>query len=63
MKLVVALVFLFNGEIDHDKTMYFQELNACMYYAQNYSRERSYFEPTESKCKLAWVDRNTKVLK
>lgn len=63
MKLVVALVFLFNGQIDHEKTMYFKELNACRYYAQNFSRERSYFEPTECVCKLAWVDRKAKVLK
>jgi hypothetical protein len=63
MKLVVALVFLFNGQIDHEKTIYFQDLNDCRYYAQNYNREKSYYEPTECVCKLAWVDRKTKVLK
>jgi len=63
MKLVVALVFLFNGQIDHEKTIYFEELDACRWYAQNYSRERPYFEPTECVCKLAWVDRKAKVLK
>jgi len=63
MKLVVALVFLFNGQIDHEKTMHFKELNACRYYAQNFNKERSHYEPTECVCKLAWVDRKVKVLK
>lgn len=63
MKLVVALVFLFNGQIDPEKTIYFQDLNTCRFYAQNYNRERSNYEPTECICKLAWVDRKEKVIR
>jgi len=63
MKLVVALLFIFDGQIDHEKTMYFKNLNACRYYAQNYNRERSYYEPTKCVCKLAWVDGKTRVIR
>ena len=63
MKLVVALLFIFDGQIGHEKTMYFQDLNVCRYYAENYARKQSRYEPTETVCKLAWVDGKTRVIK
>jgi len=62
VKLVVALVFFFDGHIDHDKTIYFKNIENCRYYAQNYSKPQRNYEPVKCVCKLAWVDRKEKVL-
>lgn len=56
MSMVVALVFLFNGEVDPTKTMYFRNLNTCVYYAQEYNKHRRNYEPTECVCRLTWVE-------
>ena len=59
MNMVAALVFLFNGQVDESKTMYFRDLNTCVYYAQEYNRNRRNYEPTECVCRLAWVKRGS----
>jgi len=59
MKLVIALLFFnVNGEIEKDKTLYFDkfEINKCRFYCQEYSRHQSYFESKNCICKLAVVD-------
>lgn len=60
MEVLVALVFIINGQIDESKTVYYSDIPTCMWYAQEYSRDTwRYFEPTKCVCRLAWVTKGT----
>jgi hypothetical protein len=63
MKLVIALLFIFNGEIDHSKSMYFDSITNCRWYCQQVSKEQRYYEATECVCRLAWVDVETPTIR
>jgi|TARA_R110002020_G_scaffold11112_2_gene42193 hypothetical protein len=65
MKLVIALLFFGPfGEIEKDKTLYFDkfEIDKCRFYCQEYSRHQSYFESKDCICKLAVVNSSVEIV-
>ncbi len=62
MKLVVALLFIIDGQIDSDKTVYYEEIDTCRYWCQEYSRDVSYYESMKCVCKLAWVNSDETII-
>jgi len=53
--MVVALVFTIEGKLDESKSIYFETINACRYYAQQYGKEQEFWEPCVCKCRLEWI--------
>jgi len=61
--MAFALLFIFNGSVDESKTVYYKNLHACRYMAQELSKSQRNYMPTECICKLVWVKAETKILR
>tara|TARA_R100001510_G_scaffold46519_1_gene43484 strand:+ start:164 stop:355 length:192 start_codon:yes stop_codon:yes gene_type:complete len=63
MKMVFALLFLVNGEIVEDRTLYYWKKSHCIYMCQELSRPSLKYEPVECICQVQWVDETDKDIK
>jgi len=63
MKMVFALLFLVNGEIVEDRTLYYRKKSHCIYMCQELSRPSLKYEPVECICQVQWVDETDKDIK
>lgn len=63
MKMAFALIFIINGIPDESKTLHLHSLQSCLYLAQEISKSRTRYEPTETLCKLVWVDDSVRVIR
>jgi len=63
MKMVFALLFLVNGEIVEDRTLYYWKKSHCIYMCQELSRPSINYEPVECVCQVQWVDETDKDIK
>ncbi len=61
--MVFALLFLVNGEIVEDRTLYYWKKSHCIYMCQELSRPSLKYEPVECICQVQWVDETDKDIK
>ena len=63
MRMVFALIFFINGEVDESKTRYYVNKHSCVYMCQELARPQRKYETVDCVCKVTWVDNSTRVIK